>query len=73
MKHHETRDGNTITIQMTTIRPKDVACATVITEYQEVIPLGRFSTGDYRVVVNGVVQRVSCGLADRRASSLEVD
>ena len=41
---------------MTTIRPKDVACATVITEYREVIPLGRFSTGDYKVIVNGVEQ-----------------
>ena len=51
---HETRDGNTITIQMTTIRPKDAVCATVITEYMEVIPLGRFLTGDYTVIVNGV-------------------
>ena len=51
---HETRDGNTITIQMTTIRPKDAVCAAVITEYMEVIPLGRFLTGDYTVIVNGV-------------------
>ena len=52
----EVRDGNTITIRITTTRPKDVACATVITEHQEVIPLGRFSTGDYKVIVNGVEQ-----------------
>ena len=55
--HHEThqaREGNTITIQITTIRPKDFACATVVTEYQERISIGTLSEGDYKVIVNDV-------------------
>ena len=57
--HHEThqaQEGNTITIQITTIRPKDTACATVVTEYQERIFIGTLPAGDYKVVVNGVEQ-----------------
>ena len=55
--HHEThqgRTGNTITIQITTIRPKDFACATVVTEYQERVSIGTLPAGDYKVVVNDV-------------------
>ncbi len=58
--HHEThqaREGNTITIQMTTKRPKDSVCATVVTEYQEQVFIGTFPAGDYKVVVNGVEQK----------------
>ena len=57
--HHEThqgREGNTITIQITTIRPKDLACATVVTEYQEQVFIGTLPAGDYTVIVNGVEQ-----------------
>ena len=57
--HHEThqaQEGNTITIQITTIRPKDTACAAVVTEYQERIFIGTLPAGDYKVVVNGVEQ-----------------
>ena len=57
--HHETHQeqaGNIVTIQITTIRPKDTACATVVTEYQERIFIGTLPAGDYKVVVNGVEQ-----------------
>ena len=57
--HHEThqaQEGNTITIQITTIRPKNIACATVITEYQEQVFIGTLPAGDYTVIVNGVEQ-----------------
>jgi inhibitor of cysteine peptidase len=57
--HHETHQaqvGNTIAIQITTIRPKDLACATVITEYQEQVFIGTLPAGDYTVIVNGVEQ-----------------
>ena len=57
--HHEThqaQEGNTITIQITTIRPKDLACATVVTEYQERVVIGALPAGDYKVIVNGVEQ-----------------
>lgn len=57
--HHEThqvQEGNTITIQTTTIRPKDIACAAVITEYQEQVFVGTLPAGDYKVIVNGVEQ-----------------
>ena len=55
--HHETRqvqEGNTITIQITTIRPRDFACATVVTEYQERVSIGTLAAGDYKVIVNDV-------------------
>ena len=55
--HHEThqgREGNTITIQITTIRPRDLACATVVTEYQEKVSIGTLPAGDYTVIVNDV-------------------
>ena len=55
--HHEThiaQEGNTITIQITTIRPRDLACATVVTEYQEKVSIGTLPAGDYKVIVNDV-------------------
>ena len=55
--HHETHQaqaGNTITIQITTIRPRDYACATVVTEYQERVSIGTLPPGDYKVIVNDV-------------------
>ena len=55
--HHEThqgREGNTITIQITTIRPRDLACATVVTEYQEKVSIGTLPAGDYTVIVNDI-------------------
>ena len=58
-EHHEThqaREGNTITIQITTKRPKDSVCATVITEYQERVSIGSSPPGDYKVIVNGMEQ-----------------
>lgn len=55
--HHETvqtHEGNTITVQITTIRPKDFACATVVTEYSERIFIDTLPAGDYTVIVNGM-------------------
>ena len=58
--HHEThftQEGTTITIQITTIRPRDLACATVVTEYQERVSIGTLPAGDYTVIVNNIEQR----------------
>jgi inhibitor of cysteine peptidase len=58
-EHHEThqaQEGNTITIQITTTRPKDFACATVVTEYQEKVFIGTLPAGDHTVIVNDVEQ-----------------
>ena len=57
--HHEThqgREGNTITIKITTIRPKDSVCAAVVTEYQEGFAIGTLPAGDYIVIVNDMEQ-----------------
>ncbi len=54
---HQTQEGNTITIQITTIRPRDFACATVVTEYQENVSIGTLTAGDYTVIVNDVEQQ----------------
>ena len=57
--HHEThqaQEGNTITIQITTIRPKGVACATEAPNYQERVFIGTLAAGDYTAIVNGVEQ-----------------
>ena len=55
--HHEThltQEGSTIAIQITTQRPRDLACATVVTEYQEKVSIGTLPAGDYKVFVNDV-------------------
>ena len=54
---HQTQEGNTITIQITTIRPRDFACATVVTEYRENVSIGTLPAGDYTVIVNDVEQQ----------------
>ena len=54
---HQTQEGNTIAIQITTVRPKDLACATVVTEYQERVFIGTLPAGDYTVLVNDVGQQ----------------
>lgn len=59
-EHHEThltQEENTITIQITTIRPQGFACATVATEYQEKIFIGALPAGDYTVTVNSMEQQ----------------
>ena len=58
--HHEThqgREGDTITIRITTIRPKDSVCAAVVTKYQEGVVIGALPAGDYTVIVNDVEQQ----------------
>ena len=57
--HHETRqgrEGNTITIHITTTS-KGLVCADVITEYQEQVFIGTLPAGDYTVIVNDVEQQ----------------
>ena len=56
---HETterREGNTIHVQVTTKRPRDLACAAVIsiTKIEHIIPLGSFKPGLYKAIVNDV-------------------
>jgi inhibitor of cysteine peptidase len=53
---HQTREGNTVTVQMTTKRPKDLFCAAIVTEVQMLVPIGTFLPGDYKVIVNGMEQ-----------------
>ena len=50
----EQREGNTIHVQVTTVRPGDLACATVVTEIEHVVPLGTFDPGMYKAIVNDV-------------------
>ena len=53
---HQSREGNTVTIRMTTKRPKDSVCATVVTEIREQVLIGTFPPGDYVVIVNQMKQ-----------------
>ncbi len=48
------RDGSTFTITILGERPADMACAQVISTYQQTIPLGTVQPGNYQVIVNGV-------------------
>ncbi|MBM3237134.1 hypothetical protein FJZ31_12655 [Candidatus Poribacteria bacterium] len=49
------RDGNTISVHITTKRPKDAVCIQIIKEVQERIPLeGSFLPGRYKVTVNNI-------------------
>ena len=57
--HHEThqsREGNTINIQITTDKQSNDVCSMSI-EYQEEILIGTFAIGEYKLVVNGIEQR----------------
>lgn len=49
----ESRQDNKIRIHMTTKRPIDMVCATVVTEIEHVVPLGYFDPGKYEIIVNG--------------------
>ena len=53
---HQAQEGNTITIQMTTIRPADAICAAVITEHRAQFAIGTLPAGDYKVIANDVEQ-----------------
>ena len=51
----QVRNGNTIELTITTMRPKDMMCAQMIEIYTNTFPLeGDFPPGDYIVRVNGV-------------------
>ena len=55
---HQTTDrrqDNTIHVQVTTKRPINLACATVVTEIEHIVPLGTFDLGEYQASVNGFV------------------
>lgn len=56
--HHatdQTWDGNTITIEITTITQETrIGCKAVAVLYREWINIGTLDPGDYQVVVNGV-------------------
>ena len=57
IEHHEThqaQEGNTITIQITTILMEYGGCTAAVTEYQEQIFIGALPAGDYKVIVNDV-------------------
>lgn len=49
-------DGNTFTIQITTVRPKDLDCSEVIVPFVETIPLevAGLPAGTYKVIVNEI-------------------
>ncbi len=51
-----TRAGNTFEVTIATIRPADKACAAVVVDFQETIPLDVYGleAGEYTVIVNGV-------------------
>ena len=54
---HQSREGNTVTIQMTMKRRNDRICTKVVTDIRERIFIGTFPPGDYRVIVNGVKKK----------------
>lgn len=47
-------DDQTITITILGEKPAGVACAQVISDYEQNIPLGTRDPGEYTVIVNGV-------------------
>jgi inhibitor of cysteine peptidase len=54
---HTSREGNTVTIKMTTKRSKDRICTKVVTDIRERISIGTFAPGNYLVIVNGVKKK----------------
>ena len=54
---HQSREGNTVTIQMTMKRSKDRICTKVVTDVREQIYIGTFAPGDYLVIVNGAKKK----------------
>ena len=54
---HQSREGNTVTIQMTMKRSKDRICTKVVTDVREQIYIGTFAPGDYHLIVNGVKKK----------------
>ena len=54
---HQSREGNTVTIQMTMKRSKDRICTKVVTDIREQIYIGTFARGDYVLIVNGVKKK----------------
>ncbi len=54
---HQTREGNTINIQITWSREGGgLICGQAVTEVQEEVSIGTFGVGEYTVIVNGIRQ-----------------
>ncbi len=53
------RDGSTFTITIIGERPTGVACAQIISPYDQSIEIGTLDPGSYTVVVNGVRKNFS--------------
>lgn len=51
----DSRQDNTIHIQITTERPADLVCAAVTTEIEHIVSLGEFDPGAYEANVNEFV------------------
>ena len=56
---HQTREGNTITIQITTVTTikEGMGCRDFALPYQETVTIGTLPRGDYKIIVNGVEQQ----------------
>ncbi len=48
------RDGSTFTITIIGERPTGMACAQIVSPYEQTIRLGTLDPGSYTVIVNGV-------------------
>ena len=48
----DSRQDNTIHVEITTKRPIDLVCAAVITEIEHIVSLGTFEPGEYQAIVN---------------------
>ena len=49
----DSRQDNTVHIQITTKRPVDLVCAAVVAEIEHIVSLGTFEPGEYQAIVNG--------------------
>lgn len=54
----ETRDGNTITLDIYRILPPDIMCTMNIVGYEDSFNLGMFDPGTYTIIVNGFTVEV---------------
>ena len=62
-EHHQTsqtREGNTITIQITTVTTikEGMGCPGIALPYQETVTIGTLPRGDYQIIVNDVEQQL---------------
>ncbi len=57
---HQTREGSTITIKMTTLttRREGVFYPDIARSYQETVAIGALPSGDYKIIVNDVERQL---------------